>query len=114
MESRQQMLTLEDFKRELLNRFDHSQKINHYAVLMGLKQVSIITMFCEDFEKVSASIKEASDGMVYGVFFKWDERGNSIKNDFVTVSNLKGDNGDVSKVKDRNYILQQVQVLNLN
>lgn len=57
MESLQQMLTWEDFKRELLNRFRHSQKINQYVVLMGLKQVSTVTVFHEEFEKVSTSME---------------------------------------------------------
>ncbi|KAG5576751.1 hypothetical protein H5410_056885 [Solanum commersonii] len=43
-------------------------KINQYAVLMGLKQVSTVTVFHEEFEKVSTSMKEASDGMLSGVF----------------------------------------------
>ena len=56
MEYQKQMLTWEDFKRDSLNRFHHSQKINQYVVLMGLKQVSKVTVSREEFEKVSAAI----------------------------------------------------------
>ena len=68
IESRQPMLTWEDFKRELLNRSHHSQKINQYDVLMGLKQVVTVTVFHEEFEKVSGSMKEASDGHYLAYF----------------------------------------------
>ena len=35
---------------------------------MGLKQTTTVTVFREEFEKVSASMTEASDEMLSGVF----------------------------------------------
>ncbi|KAH0725459.1 hypothetical protein KY284_001324 [Solanum tuberosum] len=60
--------TTTSFRRRGSFRMDlQSGTINQYDVLMGLKQVTTITAFHEEFEKVSASMKEASDGQS-GVF----------------------------------------------
>ncbi|XP_016558818.1 uncharacterized protein LOC107858601 [Capsicum annuum] len=68
MESRQQMSTWEDFKRELLNRFHDTQKINQFAVVMGPRQITTVAAFHEEFEKVSVSMTEPSDEMLSGAF----------------------------------------------
>ncbi|KAG5596542.1 hypothetical protein H5410_037774 [Solanum commersonii] len=109
MESWQQMLTWEYFKRELLNRFHHSQKINQYDVLIGLKQVSTVTVFREEFEKVSASMKEASDGMLSGVFLNGLKEEIRAEVMLLQAQTLREIMEMAQKVEDRNSVLQQVQ-----
>jgi len=75
-------VNLGKLQRELLNQFHHSQKINQYDVLMGLKQVTTVTAFREEFENVSASKKQASDGLLSGVFL------NGLKEEICTLCNF--------------------------
>ncbi|PHU24953.1 putative RNA 3'-terminal phosphate cyclase-like protein [Capsicum chinense] len=109
MESRQQMSTWEDFKRELLNRFHDTQKINQYAVLMGLRQITTVTAFREEFEKVLASMTEASEEMLSGAFLNGLKEEILVEVMLLRVQTLKEIMEMAQKVEDRNSVLQEVQ-----
>ncbi|KAK4706606.1 hypothetical protein R3W88_033838 [Solanum pinnatisectum] len=67
-----------------VERYFAVNEISEAERLQAVGQVSTVTVFHEEFEKVSASMKEVSDGMLSRV-------------DVVTGSNIEGDNGDGSK-----------------
>lgn len=57
-----------DFKRQVLNRFQHSQAGDAYEMLMALRQTGTVTKYREKFEMLSAPLSEASDDMLMGAF----------------------------------------------
>lgn len=57
-----------EFKRQVLNRFHHSQAGDAYEMVMALKQTGTVAEYRERFETMSAPLSDASDEMLMGAF----------------------------------------------
>ena len=66
-------------------------------------------MFREEFEKVSASMKEASDGMLSGVFLDGLKEEIWEKVMLFKAQTLREITEMAQKMEDQNYVLQEVQ-----
>lgn len=55
-------------KRVVWTNFIIPKKIKQHPVLMGLKQATTLARFREEFEKMSACMKEVFNGMLSGVY----------------------------------------------
>lgn len=62
------MKTWSEFKRQVLNRFQHSQAGDAYEVLMALRQTGTVSEYREKFESMSTPLSEASDEMLMEAF----------------------------------------------
>nr|XP_016495663.1 PREDICTED: uncharacterized protein LOC107814725 isoform X3 [Nicotiana tabacum] len=67
-ETRTPVVTWDVFRVAILQRFTPSQLGNLYEVLIGLQQTGSVAQYREDFELLSAPLKDADDEVLMGIF----------------------------------------------
>ncbi|KAK9028762.1 hypothetical protein V6N11_025909 [Hibiscus sabdariffa] len=67
-EARTPIVTWDIFRVAILQRFTLSQQRNLYEVLLGLQQTKSVAQYREDFELLSAPLKNADEADLIGIF----------------------------------------------
>ncbi|KAF3620212.1 hypothetical protein FXO37_33359 [Capsicum annuum] len=76
---------------------------------MGLKQTTTVTAFREEFEKVSASMNEASDEILLGALLNGMKKEIRAEVMLLRAQTLREIMEMAQKVEYRNFVLQEVQ-----
>ncbi|KAK8575642.1 hypothetical protein V6N12_063310 [Hibiscus sabdariffa] len=67
-EARTPVVTWDTFRVAILQRFTLSKQKNLYEVLLGLQQTKSVAQYIEDFELLSAPLKDADETVLIGIF----------------------------------------------
>ncbi|KAF7828587.1 Retrotransposable element Tf2 [Senna tora] len=109
LETRMEICLWQQFKSELLRRFHQSQKGNNYEMLMALKQTGTVSEYREQFELLSAPLKEAPEEMLIGAFQNGLKEEIRAEIRMVKAHNLMEVMDLAQKVEEKNRVLAKLK-----
>ncbi|KAF7827538.1 Retrotransposable element Tf2 [Senna tora] len=109
IETRVEIQTWQHFKVELLRRFHQAQKGNNYEMLMALKQTGTVAEYREQFELISAPLKEAPEAMLIGAFQNGLKEEIRAELRMVKAQNLLEVMDLAHQVEEKNLVLAKVK-----
>ncbi|XP_060203103.1 uncharacterized protein LOC132631549 [Lycium barbarum] len=109
-ETRAPIVTWDVFRVAILQRFTPSQSGNLYEVLIGLKQTGSVAQYQEDFELLSAPLKDVDDAVWMGIFISGLREEINADLRLSKLGNLTQIIDQSQRIEERNWALSQAHL----
>ncbi|KAK9037178.1 hypothetical protein V6N11_022099 [Hibiscus sabdariffa] len=109
-EARTPIVTWDVFRVAILHRFTPSQQGNLYEVLLGLQQTRSIAQYREDFELLSATLKDAVDEVLIGIFINGLREEIKAELHLSKLGSLAQIMDQSQRIEEKNWALNQAQL----
>ncbi|KAK9028932.1 hypothetical protein V6N11_026066 [Hibiscus sabdariffa] len=109
-EARTPIVTWHVFRVAILHRFTPSQQGNLYEVLLGLQQTGSIAQYREDFELLSAPLKDTADEVLIGIFINGLREEIKAELRLSKLGSLAQIMDQSQRIEEKNWALSQVQL----
>ncbi|KAH0757558.1 hypothetical protein KY290_021051 [Solanum tuberosum] len=94
----------------ILQRFTPSQLENLYEVLIGLQQTGSMAQYKEEFELLSAPLKDADDAVLMGIFINGPRGEIKAELHLSKLGNLTQIMDQSQRIKEKNWALSQAHL----